>query len=229
VDVVLAPVGGGGLIAGIATAVKAQRPDAQVIGVQAAGSNAVWAELHGATPESMGTIADGTVVKQPGRMTLEVIRRCVDEVVQVQEEDIARAMVLLLERSKLVVEGAGALGLAALLSGAVSLAGKKVAVVLSGGNLDINLMARVIEHGLAVAGRYLIFETWLEDKPGELLKVLDILQRERINILSVEHRRPASFPSVEVMLTVETRDHAHGDRLLEVLRMRGYRVSRVAS
>ncbi|MBV8087068.1 MAG: threonine ammonia-lyase, partial [Chloroflexi bacterium] len=175
VDAVLVPVGGGGLIAGIATAARALRPSTRVIGVQAAGANAVWAELHSATPESTGTIADGTVVKQPGKLTLEVIRRCVDEVLQVQEEDIARAMVLLLERSKLVVEGAGALGLAALLSGAVSLAGKKVAVVLSGGNLDINLMARVIEHGLSVAGRYLIFETWLEDKPGELLKVLDIL------------------------------------------------------
>jgi threonine dehydratase len=214
VEAIVVPVGGGGLISGIAAAAKALRPAVEVFGVRAA--------LAGGT-----TIADGINVREEGELTQPLIQQFVDDVVAVGEEDISRAIVMLLERSKLVVEGAGAVGLAALLSGRLRLDGRKVAVVLSGGNIDMNLMARVIEHGLATAGRYLIFETWLPDKPGELLKVLRLLVDERINILSVEHRRPASFPEVEVMLTVETRDAAHGEHLLDGLRQRGYRVHRL--
>jgi threonine dehydratase len=210
VDAVVVPVGGGGLVCGIAVAAKALRPGIQVIGVRVAQAGA-------------GTIADGINVREP----LASAAQLADDIVAVEEEDISHAVVLLLERSKLVVEGAGAVGLAALLSRRVSLNGRRAAVVLSGGNIDVNLMARIIEHGLATSGRYLIFETWLQDRPGELLKVLQILLDERVNILSVEHRRPASFPEVEVMLTVETRDFAHGERLLDRLRERGYRVNRL--
>jgi threonine dehydratase len=230
VEAIVVPVGGGGLIAGIAAAAKALKPDVRVYGVQAALADAVRARLSGAitTPApERSTIADGIAVREPGAVTLPLIRELVDEVVAVEEEEISHAIVLLLERAKLVVEGAGAVGLAALLSGRLQLAGQTAAVVLSGGNIDINLMARVIEHGLATSGRYLIFETWLPDKPGELLKVLQILRDERVNILSVEHRRPASFPEVEVMLTVETRDAAQGERLLARLRVLGYRVNRL--
>jgi threonine dehydratase len=134
---------------------------------------------------------------------------------------------MLLERSKLVVEGAGAVALAAVLAKRLPIAGKKVAVVLSGGNIDINLAARLIEHGLTTAGRYLVFETAITDKPGELVKLLGLLLEERVNILSIEHLRPSSFPEVTVLLTVETHDAKHGDRLLGLLRRRGYRAQRV--
>jgi len=241
VDAIVVPVGGGGLISGIALAAKALRPELQVLGAALhelsplpSRRERVRVREPGAArnplPQGEGaraTIADGINVRESGTLTLPLIDRLVDDVVTVEEEDISHAMVMLLERSKLVVEGAGAVGLAALLAGRVELPGKKVAVVLSGGNIDVNLMARIIEHGLATSGRYLIFETWLQDKPGELLKVLQILLDERANILSVEHRRPASFPEVEVMLTVETRDFAHGERLLDRLRAQAYRVNRL--
>ena len=229
-DAIVVPVGGGGLIAGIAVAAKALRPSIRVFGVQAALADAVRARLKGEHPReasASATIADGINVREPGSLTMPLIASIVDDVVTVEEEAISHAMLLLLERAKLVVEGAGAVGLASLLAGRLRLPGKTVAVVLSGGNVDVNLMARVIEHGLATSGRYLIFETWLPDKPGELLRVLQVLRDERVNILSVEHRRPASFPEVEVMLTVETRDEAHGERLMEDLRSRGYRVNRL--
>ena len=228
VDAIVVPVGGGGLIAGIATAAKALRPEVRVFGVEATLASAVRDRLKGQPPAPAGvaaTIADGINVREPGAIALPLIASLVDDVLTVEEEDISRAMLMLLERSKLVVEGAGAVGLAALLAGRLQLPGKAVAVVLSGGNVDVNLMARIIEHGLATSGRYLIFETWLPDKPGELLRVLQVLLDERVNILNVEHRRPASFPEVEVMLTVETRDAAHGDHLLATLRAGGWRVN----
>ncbi len=231
VDAIVVAVGGGGLIGGIALAARALRPAVRVFGVESSLADAVRVRLHGSPPaEAPGppTIADGINVHQPGSLTLPLIRELVEDVVTVEEDDIAHAIVLLLERAKLVVEGAGAVGLAALLSGRLpSLAGRKVAVVLSGGNIDVNLMARVIEHGLATSGRYLVFETWLQDRPGELLNVLQVLKNERVNILSIEHRRPASFPEVEVMLTVETRDAAHAEHLLATLRTHGYRVNRL--
>ena len=216
VEAVIVPIGGGGLMAGIATAAKALKRDVRVFGVEAS-----------AVTEHHATIADGINVSLQGRLTQPAIEQLVDDIVHVEEEDISRAIVMLLERAKLVVEGAGAVGLAALLGGQLKLPGQQVAVVLSGGNIDVNLMARIIEHGLATAGRYLMFETWLPDQPGELLKVLRVLLDERVNILSVEHRRPASFPEVEVMLTVETRDFAHGERLLDQLRRHSYRVERL--
>lgn len=229
-DAIVVPIGGGGLISGIACAAKALQPKMKVYGVQAALCDPVRARFHGspAQPRSKrSTIADGIAVRQEGAITMPLIRETVDDVIAVSEEEISQAIVLLLERAKLVVEGAGAVGLAALLSSRLQLAGQKVAVVLSGGNIDINLMAKAIEHGLAMSGRYLIFETWLPDKPGELLQVLQILREQRVNILSVEHRRPASFPEVEVMLTVETRDMDHGEHLLAGLRSRDYRVTRL--
>jgi len=224
-DAIVVPVGGGGLIAGIAVALKALKPSVRVYGVEAAAASHVRGD---AGRPASGTIADGINIRHCGALTQPLIDALVDDVVAVEEEDISRAIVMLLERSKMVVEGAGAVGLAALLSNRLDLAGQNVAVVLSGGNIDINLMAKVIEHGLATAGRYLVFETWLQDRPGELLKLLQLLLDERVNILSVEHRRPASFPEVEVMLTVETRDAAHGDRLLDLLHAHAYRVERLA-
>jgi len=231
VDALIVPVGGGGLISGIAVAAKALAPSVKVYGVEAAEADAVRLRLHASKPKSQAssfsTIADGIAVRQPGTIAFDLIKQLVEDVVTVSEEEISQSIIMLLERAKLVVEGAGAVGLAALLSGRLKLAGKKVVVVLSGGNIDINLAARLIEHGLATAGRYLIFETSLTDKPGELMKLLASLLEERVNVLSIEHLRPSSFPEVAVMLTVETRDTAHGDRLLARLRQRGYRVSRV--
>ena len=230
VDAIVAPIGGGGLISGIAIAAKAMSPTVKVYGVEADQADAVWLRLHDlplSQKPSLSTIADGIAVKEPGRMTLGIIQRLVDDVVTVTDDEIARTIVMLLERSKLVVEGAGAASLAAVLSGRLPVAGRKVAVLLSGGNIDINLMARLIEHGLATAGRYLIFETFVTDKPGELAKVLELLAGEGVNVLGVEHLRPGSFLQVGVMLTVETQDAAHGQRLLKLLRRRGYQVNQV--
>ncbi|MDE3078190.1 MAG: threonine ammonia-lyase, partial [Chloroflexota bacterium] len=230
VDSIIVPVGGGGLISGIATAAKALKPSIKIFGAEIAVTGAFTESLKRGYPvatENRPTIAEGVAVHEPGKLTFEIVRQLVDEVVSVDEEMISAAMVALLERAKLTVEGAGAVGLAALLGRRLSLPGENVVAVLSGGNVDINLMARIIDHGLATAGRYLIFETWLPDRPGELLKILKPLKEERANILGVEHRRPVSFPEVAVMLTVETRDLEHGERLLELLRRRGYRVNRL--
>jgi threonine dehydratase len=139
-------------------------------------------------------------------------------------------MVMLLERAKLVVEGAGAVGLAALLSGRLALPGKKVAVVLSGGNVDINLLARIIEHGMTNAGRYLMLRTCLVDQPGQLHRLTDVLAGLRVNILDIQHRRTGVrmlVSQVEVELTLETRDFRHGEEIIATLEERGYQVKRV--
>ena len=227
-DTVVVPVGGGGLIAGIALAIKETRPSVAVVGVQASSSSA-FADSYRArrriAVKSGPTIADGIAVGTPGRLTLPLVNRYVDDIVAVNEDEITQAMVLLLERSKLLVEGAGAVGLAALIGGKLLGAGKKVAVVLSGGNVDPNLVARVLEHGLAHAGRYLVVRVLLEDRPGQLSRLLNIVAGAQVNVLDIDHLRhgPAiPLGRVEVQLTLETRDSAHGGEVRERLRQAGY-------
>jgi threonine dehydratase len=214
-EAVLVPVGGGGLAAGIAVALEQVRPDVRVIGVQAGLSGF--------------TIADGIFVKSPGELTMRILDGLLDDMVDVTDEEISEAIVLLLERAKLVVEGAGAVGVAALLAGKVTGSGP-VAVLLSGGNIDPTLLISVMQHGLTSAGRYLVLRTRVPDRPGELVKLLKLIAEERVNVVSVEHHREGMQVSVaetEVELTLSTRDEEHAAGLVETMRAWGYPVERL--
>jgi threonine dehydratase len=220
VGTVVIPVGGGGLASGIALALRAVRPGLRLVGVQAAGTR----------PGGVGfTIADGIAVKAPGELTSSILDRVLDDVVAVGDEEIAEAMVLVLERTKLVVEGAGAVGVAALLDGTVGGSGP-VAIVLSGGNIDASLLIGVMRRGLAVAGRYLVVRTRVPDRPGQLARLLALLAAERVNIVEVEHQRESAWVPVGetgVELTLLTRNPAHCDQLVGQMRDWGYPVDRL--
>ncbi len=229
-DAIVVPIGGGGLISGIAIAARALKPDITIIGVQAEGAPSCYASLEAGeikTSASIMTIADGIATRRPGDLTFSIIKRLVDEVVLVKDEAIINAVLLLMERCKMLVEGAGAIGLAALLSGAIQLKGKKVLVPLTGGNIDINLVGRFIEHGLASAGRYFVIHTRLTDRPGELMRMLEIISEMRINVIDVRHQRISSRLPImqrEETITLETRDRAQCEELLLRLRKEGYLV-----
>jgi threonine dehydratase len=227
-DALIVPIGGGGLIAGITIAARALRPNIKIIGVQAEGAAGCRASLDAGelrTLPSIATIADGIAVKRPGTLTFPIIQNLVDDVVMVNDEEIISAVLLLMERSKMLVEGAGAAGVAAMLSGVVKLEGKRVLVPLTGGNIDINLVGRFIEHGLAAAGRYFVIHTRLTDRPGELMRLLAIISEMRINVIDVRHQRISSRLPImqrEETLTLETRDRAQCEQLLLRLRSAGY-------
>ncbi len=234
-DALVVPIGGGGLIAGIAIAARALRPDITIIGVQAAGAASCRASLDASalqTLPAITTIADGIAVKRPGALTFSIIQRMVDDVVAVDDEAIIAAVLLLMERNKMLVEGAGAVGVAALLNGTIKLDNKKVLVPLTGGNIDINLVGRFIEHGLAAAGRYFVIHTRLTDRPGELMRLLSIIAEMRINIIDVRHQRISNRLPImqrEETLTLETRDRAQCEELLQRLRTAGYLVEEAQS
>ncbi len=226
---IVTSVGGGGLVSGVAVAAKALRPDIRVVGVQAAGAAAFPPSLQEGRPvklPSISTIADGIAVQQPGDLTLAHVSKLVDDLVTVSDEDISQALLMLLERVKMVVEPAGAAAVAALLSGAVT-ATTPVVAILSGGNIDPLLMLRVIEHGLAAAGRFLRFLVRCPDRPGQLAEVLTLIAEHRANVVDVGHKRydpRLRFGEVEVELSVETRGADHSGELLAALRRRGYDV-----
>src|SRR3989440_1376471 len=234
-DAIVVPVGGGGLISGIAIAARALKPDITIIGVQAAGAPSCRTSLDSGmlvTLPAITTIADGIAVKRPGTLTFSIIQKLVDDVVLVEDEAIINAVLLLMERCKMVVEGAGATGLAAMLSGVVSLEGKKVLVPLTGGNIDMNLVGRFIEHGLAAAGRYFVIHTRLADRPGELMRMLEIISHMRIKVIDVRHQRISNRLPImqrEETITVETRNRAQCDELLCRLRSAGYMVEEAQS
>jgi threonine dehydratase len=212
---VLIPIGGGGLSVGIATALRTLRPGVRLVGVQAG--------LEGYT------IADGIAVKIPSDFTMPLLADLLDDIVAVTDEEISEAIVLLLERAKLVVEGAGAVGVAALLAGKAGGTGTAVPV-LSGGNIDPTMLISVMRHGLTVAGRYLVVRTQLSDRPGELIKLLSLVAEERGNLISVEHHREGMdipVTNTEVELTLVTRDEEHCRRLLDTMGERGYVVERL--
>ena len=214
-ETVVIPVGGGGLAAGIAIAIRELRPDVRLVGVQAGLSGF--------------TIADGIFVKQPGELTMAILDDVLEEMVEVDDEAISEAIVLLLERSKLVVEGAGAVGVAALLGGKIGGTGP-VAIVLSGGNIDPTLLISVVRHGLTLDGRYLVLRTRIADRPGELVKLLELIAQERGNVVSVEHHREGMDVPVaqtEVELTLITRDQEHVAVLLAAMKSWGYEVERL--
>jgi threonine dehydratase len=231
---IITGVGGGGLISGIAVVVKALRPEVRVIGVQAAGAAAFPPSLRAGHPvrlPSYATIADGIAVGRPGDLTYAHVSKLVDEVTTVADEDVSRALLMLLERVKLVVEPAGGIGVAALLAGAVTVPTPAVAV-LSGGNVDPLLMLRVIEHGLAAAGRFMRFHVRCVDRPGRLAAILGQIAEYGANVIDVVHERHnprLQIGEVEIALSVETRGAAHSDELLGGLRSAGYEVTMAPS
>jgi threonine dehydratase len=230
VKTVVVSTGGGGFIGGIATAVKSLRPDVRVVGVQAAGAAAYVTSLSVGRPvalKSMTTMADGIAVGCPGEVPFAAIQKYVDEVVTVSEESLSRALLMLLERAKLVVEPAGAAAVAAMLDTPHAFDTPAVAV-LSGGNVDPLLLMKVIRHGLAAAGRYLVFRARIPDLPGGLATLLNELAAAEANVLDVVHERTSAslhLDEVEVLLQVETRGADHADRVLARLRECGYHLS----
>ena len=231
---VIVPVGGGGLISGVSIALKSQRPEIEVIGVQVETCAPVPASLAAGAPipvDSALTIADGIAIKRPGRLTLPLIRKWVDEVVVVSEDEVAEAMVLLLERAKLVVEGAGAVGVAALLAGRVSpLEDGTTAVVLSGGNVDAGLLTDVTRRHESQAGRRLVLLARLPDRPGSLARLLALVAERGANLRDVQHIREGLELHVRetaVQLVLETRGTSHAHRVIEAVRSAGYAEPRV--
>lgn len=228
---IVVPVGGGGLAAGIASAAKQQAAregrSLRIIGVQAENAAPYIASLAAGEPRQVPvvpTIADGIAVYRPGELNFAIIRDAIDEVVTVSEDDIARALLVLLERAKLVVEPAGAVAVAAIMTGAVRSDGPVVAV-LSGGNIDPLLMQRVVAHGLAASDRYLTLSIGLPDRPGQLARVAELLAEANANVIEVLHTRHGSglqISEVELQLSVETRGPEHRASVVEVLRHAGY-------
>jgi threonine dehydratase len=226
---VVVPVGGGGLAAGVALAVKARHPRVRVVGVQATVCAPFAASLRAGRPVEVGpaaTIADGIAIKRPGELTLGLLGDLLDDLVTVDEAAIAQAMVLLLERAKLVVEGAGAAAVAALLSGAVAPAARGVTVaILSGGNVDAALLAGLAARHETEVGRRIRLLTRVPDQPGGLAGLLSLIAADAVNVLSVEHVRdgmPLGVRQTGVELILETRGREHGERLLADLRDHGY-------
>jgi threonine dehydratase len=213
-ETVLVPIGGGGLCAGIAIALLDRRPGTRIVGVLC---------------QQGFTIADGISVKSRGELPSSILDRVLDDLVEVTDEDICDALVLCLERTKLLVEGAGAAGLAALLAGRAGGTGP-VAVVLSGGNIDATTLLAVTQHGLTRSGRYLALRALIPDRPGELRNLLDLVAREQGNVVSVDHHREGTTTTViqtEVELVISTRDAAHCEELLDAVHAAGYPAERL--
>jgi threonine dehydratase len=232
-DAILVPVGGGGLVSGIAVAVKALAPRVQVVGVEADVLACMKAAVDAGeivTLDAASTLADGIAVKRAGEITFEHVQSLVDDVVTVTEEEIASAILYLLEKEKTVAEGAGAVGVAALMHHRLpALEGKRVCAVVSGGNIDVNVVARVIERGLVKDGRLVRINIRLLDKPGQLAVVSGIISGLRANVIEVHHSRAFSerFGDTTLLLTLETRGLEHVEEILAALRGEGYVVDQV--
>jgi len=228
---IVVPIGGGGLISGIATAIKETHPKVRVIGVETAAAPAMhFSLIKGSITETplAFSLADGIAVKRPGENTFRIIRERVDEVVLVEEEEIAQTIVLLLERSKLLVEGAGAVTLAALLHGKAKFPQGKTVCLLSGGNIDVRTLSMVVERGLVAAGRYVKLKVALEDVPGSLARMSAEIAAVKANIFYITHdRRSISLPlgESEVILELETRGFEHIKTILKHLEEKGYEVT----
>ena len=228
VDAVIVPVGGGGLISGVAFAIKSLKPDVKVYGVQAEGAPSMYRSLHEhkyQTLSAVSTFADGIQVKTPGELTYKLCEEYVDDIVTVTEDETAAAILSLMENQKLVAEGAGAVGIAAAMYGKVDLRGKTVCALLSGGNVDVTMLERIITRGLAKAGRTANFATVLPDQPKTLATLLNIMSDMGVNVLEVNHERgnlKAPVGSCVVHLLVETRDALHVQQIYETLRAQGY-------
>ncbi len=230
VEAVIVPIGGGGLISGVAFAIKTLRPEIKVYGVQSSGAPSMVASLQeGAIQHlnNVSTIADGIAVKEPGVNTFELCNRYVDEVVTVSDEEIAAAILALLEQQKIVAEGAGAVSVAAAMFNKVPIKGKKTVCLVSGGNIDVNTLSRVITRGLSKSGRNYSFIIDLDDKPGQLSGVCNVVAQEGGNVISVAHERINSSSAINgctIRMELETRDNDHISAIRDALKDAGYKV-----
>lgn len=230
VEAVIVPIGGGGLIAGVAFALKMLRPDVKVYGVQAEGAPSMAksiADGHKVHLDSVRTVADGIAVKEPGELTYNLVKEYVDEVVTVSEDEIAAAILALIEKQKLVAEGAGAVSVAAAMFNKVPIKGKKTVCIVSGGNIDVTSLNRVITRGLVKSGRNCTLTLDLEDKPGQLSIVTGVLGSLGANIISIAHERNTSSTQIHgcmLRAEVETRSHEHVEDIKKGLREAGFRL-----
>jgi threonine dehydratase len=230
VEAVVVPIGGGGLISGVAFAIKTLRPDVKVYGVQSSGAPSMFDSLHEGKIchlNSVSTIADGIAVKEPGVNTFEICSQYVDEVVTVSDDEVAAAILALLEKQKLVAEGAGAVAVAAAMFGKLPIKDKKTVCIVSGGNIDVNTLSRVITRGLSKSGRNCTFIIDLYDKPGQLSGVCNVIAREGGNVISVSHERigaSAEINGCTIRIELETRDNEHIESLRKALITEGYNV-----
>ena len=219
IDAVVVPVGGGGLISGVACAVKSLKPSCQVFGVQAAGASAMAESFRRGdwyASDTASTFADGIAVKNPGEITFQMVRKYVDDIVTVSDDEIAAAILNLMERQKVVAEGAGAVPVAAAMFDKLPLAGKRVVCVVSGGNIDVNILSRVINRGLAMSGRKVTMEIRLTDKPGQLQQVSTIIAELGANVVSVDYDLSdpdLPISSCTLRVGMETRDQAQIDQI----------------
>lgn len=230
IDTMIVPIGGGGLISGVGIAAKAIKPKLRIIGVQAERISSVYRSfLKGgiAVSKPRKTIADGIAIREPGSITFPIIQKVVDDILTVSEEEIASSILLLMERKKIIVEGAGATPLAGLLSKKISRLGKKVALILSGGNIDVNLLERIIEKGLMKTGRLLLLKTEIPDTPGALGELTTCLGHMKANILDITHDRISTETDIGltgIKTTLETHGKEHNRKIVRELRKRGYKL-----
>ncbi|MEE1200773.1 MAG: threonine ammonia-lyase [Christensenellales bacterium] len=230
VDAVVCPIGGGGLISGVAFAIKQLNPKIKVYGVQAEKAASMAKSLEDGdviTLESVSTFADGIAVKHPGSTTFQMVQQFVDEVVTVTEDEISSAILALMEKQKVVAEGAGAVSVAAVMHGKLPVKDKKVVCIVSGGNIDVNILSRIIKRGLLSTGRRTSMTIRLEDKPGQLLDVSRIFSDYGANVVSVAHERHnINMPVTDCTLTIgmETRDHAHIQQIRDALAVNGFQI-----
>ena len=231
VDTVIVPIGGGGLISGIAVAIKAMRPSCRIIGVQSEHAPSMKQSLEKKEIiklQNVSTIADGIAVMNPGKTTVKLIQENVDEMVSVSDSEIAATILLLLEREKQVVEPAGAASLAAVLNGKINVAGKRVVCVLSGGNIDVSFIHKVVEKGLVSRGRNMKFKTLMLDVPGALEHFTHILCEQNANIIEIQYDRiqaDLNLNETILHLAVEVSSKEHGEALIKVLKQKGYEIT----
>lgn len=229
-DAVIVPVGGGGLISGVAFAIKSLRPEVKVYGVQAAGAPSMLNALKDKqikTLDSVKTIADGIAVKTPGQHTYEYCSQYVDEIVTVTDDEVATAILALIEKQKMIAEGAGAVAVAAAIFNKVPVKNKKVVCLVSGGNIDVTILSRVIDRGLQKAGRLAELVIELVDKPGQLLGVSEIISKTGGNVVSVNHARTdvnLDINSCVLRISMETRNQEHLDEIKKALSDNGYKI-----
>lgn len=230
IDAVIVPIGGGGLISGVAFAIKSIRPSIKVYGVQAAGAPSMFNSVRDGeiqTLPSVSTIADGIAVKKPGNITFDMVSKYVDDIATVTEDEIAAAILALIEKQKMIAEGAGAVSVAAAMFGKFPIQGKKVVCVISGGNIDVTSLSRVIERGLMKSGRHSDLLIELVDKPGQLKDVSRIIADCGGNVIGVHHERNSSTASINgcyLRITMETRNYEHVQEIIQALTAEGFRI-----